>query len=71
MIPDSKIWHILPVNDLHPHIDEVKQDCIRGIYCDCPCEPDVREEEGTFFVVHSSFDGREGLEQVEEILKNP
>jgi len=37
----------------------------------CQCGATVREEEGGgIIVIHNSFDGREGLEWVDEILNN-
>ena len=40
------------------------------LICPCDCCPAIKEQSnGAFIVVHGSFDGREGLEIVNEILK--
>lgn len=52
------ILHVLPVNDLEEHIDSSI----------CKCEPKVLNENGNLIIVHNSYDGREGLEWVEELL---
>lgn len=53
------IWHIEPVNDLKEHLFD-------GAFCHC--EPEIRFEEGDMFVIHNSYDGREGVELANEIL---
>jgi hypothetical protein len=53
-------WHIIPVNDLEEHEETTT----------CKCEPEVHHINNNMVIIHSAFDGREGLEQVEEILKN-
>ncbi|MEO7047626.1 MAG: hypothetical protein ABI091_20170 [Ferruginibacter sp.] len=57
---DWEIFYVLPVNDIKEH---------RESYI-CPCLPEIKYESGNMIVVHNSFDGREGLEWVNEILKN-
>ena len=54
------IIHVLPVNDLEPHDEEGTT---------CKCEPRVEFVEGGMLVVHNSFDNREMIEQVNEILE--
>lgn len=65
---DPEIYHVLPCNDLREHI----QQCYPlpfGMGCDCPCKPEVREQEnGNILVIHNSFDGREGVEWARELL---
>lgn len=51
---------ILPVNDIKEH---------RESYV-CHCLPEVKNESGNMIVVHNSFDGREGVEWVNEILND-
>lgn len=53
-------WHVTPVGDLKEHEESTT----------CKCEPKVLHENGDMIVVHNSFDGREGIEVVNEILKN-
>lgn len=53
------IWHILPRNDA----DEHEETSV------CKCEPTVKTVDGGVLIVHNSFDGRELIEQVNEILK--
>ena len=55
------VIHVLPVNDLEPHDEEGTT---------CKCEPRVEFVEGGMLVVHNSFDGREMIEQVKEILED-
>lgn len=53
------IWHLLPMNDLKEHQEQST----------CECEPEVEmQENGDMLVIHNSFDGREALEIVNEIL---
>jgi hypothetical protein len=55
------VWHILPRNDSDIH-EETSV---------CKCEPSVKITEGGVLIVHNSFDGRELIEQANEILKTP
>ena len=54
-------WHVMPINDLEEHIESVM----------CICDPQVSiiEETNDYLVTHNSFDGREGVELANEILK--
>lgn len=54
------VIHVLPVDDLEPHDEEGTT---------CKCEPRVEFVEGGILVVHNSFDNREIIEQVNEILE--
>jgi|LakMenE01Jun11ns_1017448.scaffolds.fasta_scaffold9849887_2 hypothetical protein len=51
-------WHILPVNDIEYHEESTT----------CKCEPQVEFIEGDMLIIQNSFDGREGVEWVNEIL---
>lgn len=53
-------WHVLPINDLEPHEETTT----------CKCDPIVEFINDNILVIHNSFDGREGVEIVNEIL-NP
>lgn len=50
---------ILPCNDIEEHEESST----------CKCEPIVEFVNGEMLIIHNSFDGREGVEWVEEILK--
>lgn len=56
--------HVIPNNDLDGHIENEH----------CACRPHLDklalEATGTKIWVHNSYDGREGLEQAKNILKN-
>lgn len=54
--------HIIPINDLKTHTEVGSQ---------CECKPSVKIENGEIIVIHNSFDGREGVEWVNEFLKQP
>ena len=69
MIPDGNIWHIYPTNDLQGHVVITTQGSF-GLHCSCQCQPEIEEVDGKHFVVHNSFDGREGVEWANEILKD-
>lgn len=70
MIETNNIWHVLPVGDDEPHTDVTLFRPIGLPLCDCPCKPNhIETENGGMVIVHNSFDGREGVEWVNEILK--
>lgn len=55
-------YHVLPVNDLKDHEESTT----------CECEPRCEwQPSGDLIVVHTSYDGRETLEEVNEILSKP
>lgn len=54
------MWHLLPHNDIKPHEETTT----------CECLPTIEFIEDEIVVIHNSFDGREGVEQAEKILKN-
>jgi len=51
--------HITPTNDLREHIEESI----------CWCEPEIEIVNGEMIIIHNSLDGREYLEEAEDILK--
>ena len=55
----EEIWHILPINDLKEHTE--------SSYCECDPTVDVQDS-GNVLVIHNAFDGREAVEQANEIL---
>jgi hypothetical protein len=50
--------HIIPENDSQPH-EELTT---------CHCHPRVDFTQGVMVVIHNSFDGRELLEQAQDLL---
>lgn len=53
------MFHVYPINDEQEH--ELEGAC-------CPCQPEVDWE--LVIVTHNAFDGRECVEQAEEIKNN-
>ena len=71
------IYHIVPINDLQPHTTESvsdycytnpEGDLVCEPSCACLCSPKREQENGIWFFVHNSFDGREGLEWARDLL---
>jgi hypothetical protein len=56
-----EIIHVTPNNDLKKHTMDYR----------CHCKPEVKTEGLNFIIVHNSFDGREGVEWTNELLKLP
>jgi hypothetical protein len=50
-------WHIIPEDDVKPHSESHL----------CECNPRIKFDAGTI-IVHNSYDGREGVEWVNELL---
>jgi len=50
--------NVIPIDDLKPHTEDST----------CECQPRVYFENEEMIIIHSSFDGREALEEVNEIL---
>jgi acetone carboxylase gamma subunit len=83
-IMESEWWkmdepiHVYPTGDLREHYLESVDARLDGFgdevppYCPCLCDPKKeRQENGTWIIVHNSFDGREGVEIVNDLLKTP
>jgi hypothetical protein len=51
--------NVLPLNDLKEHEEKST----------CHCNPKVIFENGEMIIVHNSYDGREIIEEVNEILE--
>ena len=63
--------HVVPNNDLKPHLTISVGKWPDQPKCICKCNPEhIPVEGGGLVIVHNSYDGREGLEWVNEILKN-
>jgi hypothetical protein len=75
MNPDN-IQHVYPINDIEPHVLECEHLDSEYPSCPCKCRPEHVETgnviEGVtgLIIVHNSFDGREGVEWVNDILNN-
>ena len=70
ILSNDNIFYLFPTNDSEPHLLEVKYDEKCAPYCPCKCGPTCEFEGENLIVVHNSFDGREGVEMANEILKN-
>ena len=51
--------HVIPTADIHPHEESTL----------CQCNPIVDTTGAEIIVIHNAFDGREGVEITNEILK--
>jgi hypothetical protein len=49
--------HVMPVDDLREHVFE-----------NCPCNPRIEVVGDTLIYIHNSWDGREYIEAVEDML---
>jgi hypothetical protein len=67
---DYGIYHVYPLEDSQEHSLNAINPPLGKAYCKCPCKPEHQEQEnGSLIIIHNSFDGREGIEWVNEILK--
>ena len=64
------IYHVLPINDIEEHSEEVEMALgfIPVSKCKCMAQPQLDPDSGGWVIVHNSFDGREALEEANEIL---
>ena len=51
--------HVTPIDDTKKHTEDTT----------CLCNPKVTTENGEMIIIHNSYDGREGVEWANEILK--
>ena len=67
-----EILHVIPLDDARGHVDNCKDEGVSFPYwppvCQCKCNPKRIKEGERYIIVHSSFDGREGLEWATDIL---
>lgn len=63
----DNVWHVYPVEDNQEHA-LVALELNGAPYCQCKCEPEIKNEGDSFLIIHNSFDGREGIEWANEIL---
>jgi hypothetical protein len=68
MVDPDKVYHVYPTDDSEEHYLECVYPAIGDPYCPCKCEPVFKEEGDALLVVHNSFDGREGVEIVNDLL---
>lgn len=65
------VTHITPVGDEKRHYEKITflphKD---GRYCPCHCLPTEEVINNELIVTHNSFDGRQGVENANKILKN-
>lgn len=78
MIDPDKVYHVYPLNDLKEHTLECSDKETVFLanelmpLCKCECLPEHKTENGeSLIIVHNSFDGREGVEWTNEVLKLP
>ncbi len=67
----KNIVQVIPINDIQKHTEEYSE--FMGIpVSKCLCQPKTNLDinSGGWIMVHSSWDGREALEEVNEILNN-
>ncbi len=58
------IQHIMPIDDIEEHSEEIKSHL--GLLIPmCKCGPKIKHEYGEEYIliIHSSFDGREAIEE--------
>jgi len=61
--------HVIPQDDEIVHSEETAWNIKDLVTSNCKCHPRIDVENGKWMIIHSSFDGREGLEWTKEILK--
>jgi hypothetical protein len=74
----NKPVHVYPLGDLRTHYLESVDPKLDGFsddvppFCPCLCTPryEKTEDDDNWVIIHNSFDGREGVEIVNDILKN-
>jgi hypothetical protein len=65
------IRHVIPLNDADEHCSIASKGVAGNFECVCDCgvRREYTEGGGGLIFIHSSFDGREGLEWAADILK--
>jgi len=64
------IIHVIPLNDLQEHSEEVKivMGWLPFSKCACMAKSQLDPDSGGWIIIHGAFDGREALEEANEIL---
>jgi len=70
---DVIINHVLPINDIEEHITDIEWVLGFTPVCKCKCMPKSSLDPDTigWIIIHSSFDGREALEEFNAIVNPP
>lgn len=68
VIPIDDFIHVVPVDDIENHTTELAWVGLMHMFT-CKCKPRLEFEKDKIIIIHSSFDGREGLEWANELLK--
>lgn len=68
----NNIVHVIPINDLELHSEDVEMALgfIPVSKCKCMAQPMLDPDSGGWIIKHGAFDGREALEEANEILNN-
>jgi hypothetical protein len=54
-------YHVYPINDLEDHDLDTHL---------CTCQPSIEYINGSMLIIHNSFDGRELVEEANQILNS-
>jgi len=68
------INHVLPINDIQEHSETIDSWAMGFVpMCNCKCMPKSNLDPDTmgWIIVHSSFDGREAVEEFNRIINHP
>ena len=68
----SKIRHIIPENDTKEHTEEIRLwiGFLPIPKCECLPQPMLDPDTGGWAIVHTAFDGREALEEANNIINS-
>jgi hypothetical protein len=67
--PTALSYKTKPTEMIHVHpLNDIKQHDTTNTGNTCHCEPTVHVAGNEIFVIHNSFDGREGVERANQIL---
>lgn len=69
LLEKEGVAHCSPINDTEEHLIQTEE-ILGAVICDCKCKPiiEISIDGESAVVIHSSFDGREGVEWANEIL---
>lgn len=69
-VTEDNVCHAYPIGDLQEHSLNTDDTLVVIIKSDCPCEPRIGGNSPWWTIIHRSFDGREAIEEVNEILNS-